>query len=164
MSNQYDETKKMLNTIRLLSTKKKFIKEQSTNEYDDSQSKDDITVINDVDVKIYSNDESDLKLDEEEEQLISKTIDSLRNEVSRIVNLDTGFLIKPNEIRIDGSLENNKIIFTLIVGDNEGIFINMNMTELTKEIVESLDKLKIFYDNVFKNNMEQLINKLNTNI
>jgi hypothetical protein len=163
MANQYDETKKMLNKLRSLSNKK-YIKEQSDIERETSDMKNDITVINDVDVKIYSDDKTDLQFDDEQEQLISKTIDSLRNEVSRIVNLDTGFLVKPNEIRLDGNLENNKIIFTLIAGENEGVFINMNMTELSKEIIETLDKLKTYYDNVFKNNMEQLINNLNTNI
>lgn len=160
MANQYDQTKKMLNVLRALSSKNRMISEQP----DNTQSEDkDIAVVNDVDIKLISQDKSDLELSQEQKDKISQVIDNFKQQVSVIVDFEPGFVIKPNQIRLDGSLEDNEIVFTFIAGENEGLFINTNMTEVTDDFVTIITKLKKFED-IFKSSMEQLINDLNTNI
>jgi hypothetical protein len=161
MRNQYDETKKMLNVLRTLSMKKNLIKEQP--EMGGSSENKDVAVVNDVDIKLISQDKSDLELSNEQKEKISQIIDNFRQQVSRIVKFEPGFVIKPSQIRLDGSLEDDEIIFTMVAGENEGIFINTNMTELTDETLEIITKLKNFQE-MFLSSMEELINDLNSNI
>lgn len=159
MANQYDETKKMLNVIRTLQNN--YLAEQS-NDVPDSEIKDDISVINDVDVKFISSDTSDLKMGEDDKQTISQVIDNFKQQVSQIVEFDPGFTIKPNEIRLDGNIKDEEIIFTLVAGENDGLYINTNMSEVNDEFVDVLTKLKNF-QKVFKSSLEPLIDKLQNN-
>lgn len=159
MANQYDETKKMLNVIRTLQNN--YLAEQSK-DVPDSEIKDDISVINDVDVKFISSDTSDLEMDEEDKKTISQVIDNFKQQVSQIVEFEPGFTIKPNEIRLDGNIKDEEIIFTLVAGENDGLYINTNMSEVNDEFVDVLTKLKNF-QKVFKSSLEPLIDKLQNN-
>ena len=80
MKNEYDVTKNMLRTIRTLTesvSRKKSINEEGLEGQDldmhnmDGNVKDDITVINDVDVKLLSSDERDMELKDDQKELIS---------------------------------------------------------------------------------------------
>lgn len=159
MANQYDETKKMLNVIRNLQNK--YITEQDS-DVPNSEMKDDISVINDVDVKFISSDSSDLQIDEEDKKIISQVIDNFKQQVSQIVEFEPGFTIKPNEIRLDGNIKDEEIIFTLVAGENDGLYINTNMSEVNDEFVDVVTKLKNF-EKVFKTALEPLIDKLQNN-
>jgi len=159
MANQYDETKKMLNVIRRLQDN--YLSEQESN-IPNSEMKDDISVINDVDVKYISSDTSDLEMDEDDKKTISQVIDNFKQQVSQIVEFDPGFTIKPNEIRLDGNIKDEEIIFTLVAGENDGLYINTNMSEVNDEFVDVLSKLKNF-EKVFKSSLEPLIDKLQNN-
>ena len=73
----YDQTKKMLNTLRKLNENKRTFgnilreDDQETQTMGgDTDTEDDITVINDVDVKIISSDEMDMKMSEEDKNYI----------------------------------------------------------------------------------------------
>lgn len=159
MANQYDETKKMLNVIRRLQDN--YLSEQESN-IPNSEMKDDISVINDVDVKYISSDTSDLEMDEDDKKTISQVIDNFKQQVSQIVEFDPGFTIKPNEIRLDGNIKDEEIIFTLVAGENDGLYINTNMSEVNDEFIDVLSKLKNF-EKVFKSSLEPLIDKLQNN-
>ena len=100
----YDDTKKMLNTLRKLNesrTSHNTLREQSEMnqpEVETQQDNDEVSVINDVDVKIVSTDSMDLKIMDDEKSAISGLIDSFRNEVSQIADLKPGITITESQI------------------------------------------------------------------
>ena len=94
--NEYDVTRNMLKTIRTLTESKSHkntINEQEQPNVSDANSvgsneevKDNVTVINDVDVKILSSDDRDLELKEDQKNSISKLIDAFKTQVSQLVD------------------------------------------------------------------------------
>ena len=86
----YDVTKNMLKTIRTITESK--LSKQSINEVSEFEStlsdnatqeqKDDITVINNVDVKLLSTDQADMTLSETQKTTISGLIDGIFNKAS----------------------------------------------------------------------------------
>jgi len=106
MSN-YDQTKKMLNTLRRINESNKIYgnilreDEQEIPTVDNNtDTQDDITVINDVDVKIVSSDEIDMKISEEDKTSISGLIDNFKSQVSNLVEFDPGLTITQEQIRL----------------------------------------------------------------
>ncbi len=160
----YDVTKNMLKTIRTLTESKltnKTINEQSEpitpliNKTEEEQN-DDITVINDVDVKLVSSDESDMKLSDQQKGGISQIIDGFRQQVSQIVDFNPGFTITQNQIRLDGSITELDIDFVFIAGDESGIYINADMLKLEQDTATMLEKLAKF-EETYKTSMDPLI-------
>ncbi len=160
----YDVTKNMLKTIRTLTESKlsnKTINEQSEpitpliNKTEEEQN-DDITVINDVDVKLVSSDESDMKLSDQQKGGISQIIDGFRQQVSQIVDFHPGFTITQNQIRLDGSITELDIDFVFIAGDESGIYINADMLKLEQDTATMLEKLAKF-EETYKTSMDPLI-------
>jgi hypothetical protein len=171
----YDATKKMLNTIRKLnesrSTSYNLIKEndefnqQSTDDTEYQQQddvKNDVTVVNDVDVKLMSGDDADMKLMDDQKNAISSIIDNFRQQVSQIVDFEPGFTLTETQIRLDGVLTDQDIKFVLIAGEESGVYINADMLKLENEIGTMLEKLAKF-DDTFKSAMEPLITQRDNN-
>jgi hypothetical protein len=171
----YDATKKMLNTLRKLNesrfTSYNLIKENDefnqqptddTAEYPQEDVKNDITVVNDVDVKLMSGDDEDLKLMDDQKNAISSIIDNFRQQVSQIVDFEPGFTLTETQIRLDGVLTDQDIKFVLIAGEEAGVYINADMLKLENEIGMMLEKLAKF-DDTFKSAMEPLITQRDNN-
>ena len=159
----YDETKKMLNTIRNFKYKSSMSVSlhEETSPFDNQKS--DITVINDVDVNINSSDKTDLVLNDEEKSSISQVIDNFMTQVSQIVEFEPGITINENQIRLDGKLTDEDIDFVLIAGNERGLYINADMLKLEQETLVTLDKL-LKFEEVFKTSMETLINQRQRNL
>lgn len=169
--NDYDVTKNMLKTIRTLSESKlstKTLQEQvgmdelPSDEADQVQ-KDDITVINDVDVKLLSNDPQDMKVSDSQKNAISQLIDGFRQQVSQIADFNPGFTLNTDQIRLDGTLPDEDIKFVFIAGKEGGIYINADMLKLEQQTATMLEKLAKF-EETFRTAMEPLITERNTNI
>jgi len=171
----YDATKKMLNTIRKLnesrSTSYNLIKENDEfNQQPEPQDTEapqedmsnDVTVVNDVDVKLMSGDDMDLKLMDDQKNAISGIIDNFRQQVSQIVDFEPGFTLTPTQIRLDGVLTDQDIKFVLIAGEESGVYINADMLKLENEVGMMLEKLAKF-DDTFKSAMEPLITQRDNN-
>lgn len=176
----YDETKKMLNTLRKLNesvSSSKTLREQSQEQRissdsstfpknDDpssnSQMNDDLMVINDVEVKLLSNDNLDMKLMDDQKNAISGIVDNFKQQVSQIVDFEPGFTISPNQIRLDGTLTDDDVNFVLIAGDEGGLYINADMLKTDSEVMIMLDKL-VKFEPTFKTAMEPLISQRNNN-
>ena len=163
----YDDTKRMLNTLRRLNESKmssNILKEefqqQQTNPTQTEN--DDVLVINDVDVKLISTDSSDLSLMNDQKTSISSIIDSFRNEVSQIADLKPGFTINETQIRLDGSIPDTDINFVYIVGDEPGLYINADMLEVNNEILVELGKL-VKFEQTFQTSMEPMLRQRKTN-
>jgi hypothetical protein len=187
MKNEYDFTKGMLKKLRTINestSNKKSIFEQvgpsapsqeqrNSNDVDmvrdepedDAYDKlnDDITVINDVDVKMLSTGEEDMKLTEEQENAISGLIDNFRQQVSQIVEFDPGFTINMDQIRLDGSLTDDDISFVMIAGKESGLYVNADMLKIEEDTIIVLEKLQKF-EAVFKTTLEPLITQRDNNI
>lgn len=164
----YDDTKKMLNTLRKLNESKSSFNtlreqlEPQTNPDATQVDNDEVTVINDVDVKMVSTDSADLKLMEDQKSTISGLIDSFRNEVSQIADIKPGITMNETQIRMDGSITDVDINFVYIVGDEPGLYINADMLNVTNEVMTELSKL-LKFESTFKTSMEPMLRQRKTN-
>ena len=161
--NAYDEIRGMLNTIRSIKVpNNKLIREQTEVADEpsatDVQSKqyDNVEVINDVEIKIQSTDQEDIKLKDDEKAIISQLIDSFLQQVSQLGELDPGITINEEQIRLDGSIIDLDISFVYITGEESGFYINSDMLSVKSETLEMLDKL-LKFSSVFNETMEPLL-------
>lgn len=155
----YDDTKRMLNMLRKLNESKtynKILKEDTT----DVQ--DDIMVVNNVDVKILSSDEMDLKLSDEEKTSLSGMIDNFKSQVSNLVEFEPGFTISTEQVRLDGVLTDFDLDFVLIAGEEHGLYINADMLKVDNQVIDILTKLEKYF-NTFLEPMNEFINKRKNN-
>lgn len=171
----YDQTKKMLNTLRKLNESvstsniiKEDIDQKSPDLYDKfsksetKDSNDDFTVINDVEVKLLFTDQDDRKLKDDQKNQISTLIDNFREQVSQIVDFDPGMTINNNQIRLDGVLRDDDIQFVYIAGEDSGVYVIADMLKLETETANILEKLAKF-EETFKTAMEPLITQRSNN-
>jgi len=147
----YDQTKRMLNVLRTYQNKhenKQSIREQNeTNQNPEAtkNTKNDITVINGVDVNITSTDDMDLNLSEEQKVEISKIIDNFKQQVSNLVEFEPGLTISTEQIRLDGKITDLDFNFTLVAGKDTGLYVTCGMTEINDELIETFTKFNSFY-------------------
>jgi len=162
-STEYDQIKGMLNTLRNLNESKKknsnILMEQvtnsinsdemsSNNEVDDESTKeqyDNIEVINDIEVKLLSTDKEDTELRPDEKDIISQLVDSFRQEVSQISELEPGFTISEKQVRLDGNATEMDINFTFIAGEDMGLYVTSEMALVDDKVLEFMTKLGKFY-------------------
>lgn len=144
----------------------KILREQVEMTQDEPQPeqnmKDDVLVINDVDVKMNSQDEADMKLMDEQKKEISGIIDNFKQQVSQIVNFEPGFSIFPDQIRLDGKLTDEDMKFVFIAGKDGGVYVIADMLKLEQNVANTLEKLAKFNE-VFKTSMEPIISQRNNN-
>lgn len=176
----YDDTKKMLDKLRKLneSTKVSKIIEEVAGSTGPSQSqrnstdtstisdtdtlppvedvKDDVLVINDVEVKLLSTDEADMELTDEQKTTISKTIDSFREQVTQIADFEPGFTVGVEQIRLDGYIPDADVSFVFIVGNENGLYLNADMLKVEMEVIDVINKLQKF-EQQFQDSIEPLI-------
>lgn len=150
---EYDQIKGMLNTMRTLKESRSNIRtnlllEEESRNIDndvDTQSTeekfDNIEIVNKVEIKIMSGDKNEVKLQEDEKKSMSDMIDALRAQVYQLVDLNPGFTIDVNQIRLDGSIEDLDLNFVYIVGDDSGLYINSEMLQIEEETIKMLEKL-----------------------
>lgn len=164
----YDETKNMLNKLRKLNeshilNKTKQLTENTDNVNLDSGQNSDFIVINDVNVKMISNDKSDMNLTEEQKKTISQLIDNFKQQVSQIVDFEPGITINEDQIRLDGKLTDEDINFVFIAGKDSGTYVNAEMMKLENEVAQVLDKL-VKFEETFKTTFEPIIDQRKNNV
>lgn len=168
--NDYDVVKNMLKTIRTITESKTSTR--TLNEVAEFQSpavdkaeenlKNDITVVNDVEVKLNSPDEADMTLQDSQKEAISQLIDNFKQQVSQIADFHPGITMTPDQVRFDGTLTDLDISFVFIAGKDAGAYINADMLKLEQEIANELEKLAKFQE-TFETAMNPLIQQRNTN-
>ena len=161
----------MLKTIRTLTESK--TSNRSINEVEEFESqlpdeatkeqKNDVIVINNVDVKLLSTDEADMELNDNQKTTISTLIDNFKQQVSQIAEFDPGITMNQDQIRMDGSLPDEDINFVFIAGVDSGVYINADMLKLEQNVATALEKLAKFNE-TFKTSLEPLINQRDNNI
>lgn len=168
MSN-YDQTKKMLNTLRRINENKgtygNILREDDQEQPTiggDTDTEDDITVINGVDIKMVSSDEMDMKISEDDKTAISGLIDNIKSQVSNLIDFEPGITITQEQIRLDGSITDQDINFVFIAGEENGIYINADMLKLETEVIDIITKLEKF-NQTFSTTMNDIITKRKNN-
>ena len=162
--------KGMLKTMRTLTeskTSNKTINEAvefQSSEVDKAEEnlKNDIIVINDVEVKLNSPDQADLVIQDSEKTSISQLIDNFKQQVSQIADFHPGITISPDQIRLDGTLTDQDISFVFIAGKDSGAYINADMLKLEQDVANELEKLAKFQE-TFETAMNPLIQERKTN-
>jgi hypothetical protein len=159
----------MLNTLRKLNENKRTVgnilkedDQETPTIGDNTDIKDDITVINDVDVKIISSDEMDMKISEEDKTSISGLIDNFKSQVSNLVDFEPGITITKEQIRLDGSITDQDINFVFIAGEENGVYINADMLKLETDVIDMITKLEKFNE-TFSTTMNEIITKRKNN-
>ena len=165
------ETRLMLDKIKNFARVSTFGNLNEQEQYQQPQVKDptstqpqydDVTVINDVDVKFLSNDKSDMILTDDQKNKISELIDGFRTNVSQTASIDPGFTFTPGQIRLDGELTDEGLKFVFIAGKESGIYINAEMLKLEQNMANTLEKL-VKYQETFESVCSPIINDRNTN-
>ncbi len=168
--NDYDVMKGMLKTIRTITESKasnRTLNEAvgfQSPEVDKSEEnlKNDVMVVNDVEIKMNSSDEADLTLQDSEKTAISQLIDNFKQQVSQIADFTPGITIAPDQVRLDGSLTDQDISFVFIAGKESGAYINADMLKLEQDVANELEKLAKFQE-TFETAMNPLIQERKTN-
>lgn len=155
-NNDYDLTKKMLSTIRnRMTIAENTITKSYLTEQEVQPSQDEVSNINDVDVRIIS-DDSSFQVEETTKTELSGLIDSFRDQVSQIALLTPGLTIKEDQIRLDGTLEDYDLKFVYIGGNDTGLYISSEMSKMDEESFGFISKLYKF-EQTFKDTVEPLI-------
>jgi len=168
--NDYDVMKGMLKTIRTITESKasnRTLNEAvgfQSPEVDKSEEnlKNDVMVVNDVEIKMNSSDEADLTLQDSEKTAISQLIDNFKQQVSQIADFTPGITIAPDQVRLDGTLTDQDISFVFIAGKESGAYINADMLKLEQDVANELEKLAKFQE-TFETAMNPLIQDRKTN-
>ena len=151
----YDNTKKMLNTLRNLNEstlRKKPLLEQE----EEKDLKDTVTVVNGVEVRMIASSDEDLQLNDQQKKILGDVITNFGTQVSDLGDLRPGITIDANSIRLDGNLPDVELNFVIIAGQNKGIYLNTSMLKVSYDLLESIQNLLKFED-VFADSVNELI-------
>lgn len=116
---------------------------------------------NNVEIKVHSSDQEDLKISDEEKNALNQLIENFKTQVSEIAMFEEGFNIYTNSIRLDGSISED-LGFVFIAGEDRGVYINSDMLMLNDEITTTIAKLNKF-QHTFEDVVNEMMNTRKTN-
>ena len=156
--NNYDNTKKMLNTLRQLNEASTKGLNVLNEQEEEKQMKDTVIVVDGVEVRLIANSKEDLELQDTQKKVISDVIKNFGTQVSDLGDLRPGVTIEGGSVRLDGTLPDVGLSFVLIAGVNKGIYLNTSMLKVSYDLVGYIEKLLKFED-VFASAMNDLISE-----
>lgn len=143
----YDGIKKMLSTLRTISENtapKKALTEEKI---------DTLVIGNNVEIKVHSDDEADLKITDEEKNSLNQLIENFKSQVYELASFDEGFNVYANSVRLDGKIFDD-MSFVYIAGEDNGLYVNCNMLKIDDEnarVIEKLNKFEHTFQDVANN-------------
>jgi hypothetical protein len=143
----YDGIKKMLSTLRTLS------ENTSSNKTLTEEKIETLVIGNNVEIKIHSDDEADLKISDEEKNSLNQMIENFKSQVYELASFDEGFNVYTNSVRLDGKIFDD-MSFVYIAGEDSGLYINCNMLKIDNEnarVIEKLNKFEHTFQDVANN-------------
>jgi hypothetical protein len=155
----YDGIKKMLNTMRTLS--ENTASKATLKEEEEEQKVNNLVLNNNVEIKIHSSDQEDLKVSDEEKNALNQLIENFKSQVSEMASFEEGFNIYTKSVRLDGSISED-LGFVFIAGEDRGIYINSDMLMLNDETSAIIEKLNKF-QHTFEDVVNEMINTRKTN-
>lgn len=94
---------------------------------------------------IHGPTKSDTEITSDDKLAFQDTIDEFNEEVSDLVDFNQ-LNVYPNDVEWSGKIVDKDIEFIYTVGESSGTYINGNMVKVDDETLESINKLKNFYD------------------
>jgi len=178
----YDEIKGMLNKIRRIQAQPRYgvIQEQTyqgetsnnvqpeavvpqkspTTPYQQSRrDNEEVSVINNVDVEIHSEDPIERALQDDEKGTISQLIDDFKAEVSEIAEFD-GLHIYPDSAVLNGKIGGKGMNFSYSAGDDNGFYLGSpSLLKIDSEALELINRLKTFEPKFVNTINDLLVNR-----
>ena len=94
---------------------------------------------------IHGPTKSDTEITSDDKLAFQDTIDEFNEEVSDLVDFNQ-LNVYPNDVEWSGKIVDKDIEFIYTVGESSGTYINGNMVKVDDETLETINKLKNFYD------------------
>jgi hypothetical protein len=173
MSNSHDEIKQLLKASRTLLSNEKLnedintirkqytllTEDDTTNKLDLSKSVEDKI---DSDTKpnddksqgyrisggllvLHGKNQTDLELTTDEKLAFQETMDEFVGEVADLVDFNK-LNIYPNNVEWSGKIIDADIEFFFSIGEENGVYINGDMIKTDDDFLETVNKLKTFYE------------------
>tara|TARA_R110000744_G_scaffold95571_1_gene184582 strand:+ start:921 stop:1520 length:600 start_codon:yes stop_codon:yes gene_type:complete len=148
--NQYDDMKNMLNIARTLNEQTQFDIDIDSDAGIDVQKKRDkektkTYTISSGKLVIHGERQSELNLTGDEQNTYQETMDDFIEQVSDLVDYRPLQLYK-NNVEWGGRLIKEDLDFFFSLGESNGVFISGNMVRVDNDFVETIEKLRSFYD------------------
>jgi hypothetical protein len=94
---------------------------------------------------IHGPNKSDTEITSDDKLAFQDTIDEFNEQVSDLVDYNQ-LNVYPNDVEWSGKIVDKDIEFIYTVGETSGTYINGNMVKVDDETLETINKLKNFYD------------------
>jgi hypothetical protein len=133
----YDDIKKMLNKLRTISENTQSSK--TLNE----EKVDTLVIGNNVEIKVHSDDDLDLKISDNEKNSLNQLIENFKTQVFELASFEEGFNVYSNSVRLDGKISED-LSFVFIAGEDAGLYINCNMLKIESDNATTIEKLHKF--------------------
>ncbi len=171
MINEYDELKSLLKKTRLLMEQPEAVNlgKSIEDEIDADVEQDEVDVekvkkdksktyrISGGLFTMHGKDQKDLELTTEEKTAFQETMDDFVEEVSDLS--DFGVLnFYPNEVQWSGKVIDFDLEFFYSIGENNGVYINGDMSKLDDKLTDLVNKLTSFYEK-FKSKWAKVISQ-----
>jgi len=120
---------------------------------------EEVSVINNVDVEIHSEDPEERVLEDDEKGTISQLIDDFKAEVSEIAEFN-GLHIYPDTAVLNGKIGGKNINFSFSAGDDNGFYLGSpSLLKIDSEVLELINRLKTFEPKFVNTINDLLVNR-----
>jgi len=106
-------------------------------------------------ISIHGKDKSDLQLTYDEKTAFQETMDDFRSEVSELVDFNKLNVYEDN-VEWSGEIPEMELEFFFSVNETDGLYIKGDMIKVDEDYVETVEKLKSFYQK-FKERWSRII-------
>lgn len=175
---RYDEMKSLINKSKILfeqfDTRKRINiakdiessigKDDEYETFDDGSSEDQESTKKDRTQKyrisggilaIHGKDKSDLKITTDDKVAFQETMDEFVEQVSDLVDFNVLNVYK-NSVEWSGKLIDVGVEFVYMVGEESGVYLNGDIMKLDDEFLETLNKIKRYYQ-VFESKWSKIL-------
>ena len=106
-------------------------------------------------ISIHGKDKADLQLTYDEKTAFQETMDDFRSEVSELVDFNKLNVYEDN-VEWSGEIPEMELEFFFSVNESDGVYIKGDMIKVDEDYVETVEKLKSFYQK-FKERWSRII-------
>lgn len=107
-------------------------------------------------LKIYGNTKKEMQLTEDEKGAFQETMDEFITEVSKLVDFNE-LVILPNDVTWSGRLNDYNLEFDYRVNEENGAYFKVDfLSKISDDIIETMKKLKSYYDK-FKSKWSEIL-------
>tara|TARA_R110000796_G_scaffold24325_2_gene69384 strand:+ start:2757 stop:3308 length:552 start_codon:yes stop_codon:yes gene_type:complete len=145
---QYDDMKNMLNIVRNLNEQTEYdidIDDEIDVSKEREKERTKTYTISSGKLIIHGDRQSELNITDDERNSYQETMDDFLEQVSDLVDYRALQLYR-NNVEWGGRLIKEDLDFFFSLGESNGVFISGNMVRVDNDFVETIEKLRSFYD------------------